>query len=245
MVRRIQPAIAARQRGRDSETQPSLEQWLDGLLGASENANNEPPLHIAVVDLSLVPPDVTHLIISVIARIVFEAMQRFRKLGGSEVPTVLALEEAHTFISRGTVQTEETVTASDMCRQTFERIAREGRKFGLGLVVSSQRPSELSPTVLAQCNTFLLHRLVNDRDQDLVKRLVPDNVGGLLAELPSLPTRKAVFLGWATEIPMLTEIREVNLEHQPSSADPKFWEVWTGEERLPVQWAKVVRDWTN
>jgi hypothetical protein len=82
-------------------------------------------------------------------------------------------------VKRGRDADADTPTAAEMCRQTFERIAREGRKFGLGLVLSSQRPSELSPTVLAQCNTFLLHRIVNDRDQELVGKLVPDNLGGL------------------------------------------------------------------
>ena len=74
----------------------------------------------------------------------------------------------------------------------FEKIAREGRKFGLGLVVLSQRPSELSPTVLSQCNTFLLHRISNDKDQEQVLRLVPDSMRGLLRELPSLPSIYAI-----------------------------------------------------
>lgn len=76
-------------------------------------------------------------------------------------------------------------------------MAREGRKFGLGLVLSSQRPSELSPTVLSQCNTFLLHRIVNDRDQELAARLIPDNLGDFLQETSSLPTGEAILLGWA------------------------------------------------
>lgn len=102
---------------------------------------------------------------------------------------MLVLEEAHTFVRRSTDVDGPADTPTQLCREAFERIAREGRKFGLGLVLSSQRPSELSPTVLAQCNTFLLHRIVNDADQNLLDRLVPDNVGGLLRELPSLPSR--------------------------------------------------------
>ncbi len=100
---------------------------------------------------------------------------------------MLVLDEAHTFVHREL--TSETATAAGRtCCRMFERIAREGRKFGLGLVLASQRPSEISPTVLSQCNTFLLHRIVNDRDQDLVKRLVPDGLCDLLRELPSLPS---------------------------------------------------------
>lgn len=132
-----------------------------------------------------------------------------------------------------------------MCRLTFERIAREGRKFGLGLVLSSQRPSELSPTVLAQCNTFLLHRIVNDRDQDLVGRLVLDNLGGLLKELPSLPTRHAILLGWAAAVPTLVEMHQLPKEHQPRSDDPHFWEVWTGEQERSIDWEGLVADWTG
>jgi hypothetical protein len=129
-----------------------------------------------------------------------------------------------------------------MCIETFERIAREGRKFGLGLVLSSQRPSELSETVLAQCNTFLLHRLANDRDQHLVGRLVPDNLGGLLDELPALPAQNAILLGWATPIPVLMQVRHLEAEHRPRSEDPDYWRVWTERERR-VDWTKVVRHW--
>ena len=97
-------------------------------------------------------------------------------------------EEAHTFIKRYRDDSENPDVAA-VCCQVFEKIAREGRKFGLGMVVSSQRPSELSPTVLSQCNTFLLHRISNDRDQEQVHKMVPDNLRGLLRELPSLPSQ--------------------------------------------------------
>ena len=125
----------------------------------------------------------------------------------------------------------------------FEKIAREGRKFGLGLVLASQRPSEVSPTVLSQCNTFLLHRLVNDRDQELVKRLVPDGLGPLLRELPSLPTRRAILLGWAAPAPILVEVEEIAAEFRPHSPDPAFWDVWTGAERRDIDWKKIARSW--
>jgi uncharacterized protein len=188
---------------------------------------------------------VLHIVIGVVARIVFEATQRYRKQNGNELPTVLVLEEAHTFVKRGSDIDSEVPTPLQICRQTFERIAREGRKFGLGLVLSSQRPSELSPTVLAQCNTFLLHRIVNDRDQELVGKLVPDNLGGLLRELPSLPSRQAILLGWAATVPTLVEITELPEAHRPRSSDPKFWDVWTGKEDRPISWGKIVDDWAG
>src|SRR5690606_7067550 len=172
----------------------TLENWLADYLG-SDNAEGG---CVSVIDLSLVPTEVVHVVTAVIARMTFEALQRYVTLNAGEtLPTVLVMEEAHTFIKRYKEDVENQ-DAATVCCQVFERIAREGRKFGLGLVLSSQRPSELSPTVLSQCNTFLLHRISNDRDQELVQRLVPDNLKGLLRELPSLPSQSAVLLGWAS-----------------------------------------------
>jgi hypothetical protein len=220
----------------------ALEEWLNQYIGTDKGSNGP----IAILDLSLIPSDVLHTIIAIIARIVFEATQRYKRINGTSLPTVLVLEEAHTFVRRGSDSEEqEILSPAQMCRQTFERIAREGRKFGLGLVLSSQRPSELSPTVLAQCNTFLLHRIVNDRDQELVSKLVPDNLGGLLKELPSLPSRRAILLGWACSIPTLVDIHELPIAQRPKSEDPDFWDVWTGEKQRPIDWKKIADEWTK
>jgi hypothetical protein len=218
-----------------------LASWLDEVIGSESTATG----CIAILDLSLLPSDVTHTVTSVLARLVFEATQRYRRLFSCDMPTVLVLEEAHTFVKRGTDDGTDIPTPAQVCRQTFERIAREGRKFGLGLVLSSQRPSELSPTVLAQCNTFILHRIVNDKDQELVGKLVPDNLGGLLGELPSLPSRQAILLGWAAAVPVLVEINELPEHHRPRSSDPKFWDVWTGKEERKIDWKAIVDDWTG
>jgi len=215
-----------------------LEDWLTDHIGADQ-AKNGP---IAVIDLSLVPSEVVHIVVSVLARMVFEAVQRYRRETGYELPTVLVLEEAHTFVHRD-LSGEGGTPASRACSRVFERIAREGRKFGLGLVLASQRPSEISPTILSQCNTFLLHRIVNDRDQDLVKRLVPDGLGPLLRELPSLPTRRAILLGWAAPAPTLVEILELPEEQRPHSPDPAFWDVWTGKKKRPINWKKTAEVW--
>ena len=221
----------------------TFEDWLGDYIGTN-GAENGP---IAIIDLSLVPSEITHIVVAVLARIVFETLQRYRRghPDGKALPTVLVLEEAHTFIRKGSDEGADASSPAALCREIFERIAREGRKFGLGLVLSSQRPSELSPTVLAQCNTFLLHRIVNDSDQNLVSRLVPDNVGGLLRELPSLPSRQAILLGWAAPIPVLVEMDELPDEHRPHSADPDFWKVWTGQEARPIDWPELVTAWTS
>ena len=227
--------------GRNPPT--TFESWLNDYVGG-DGASNGP---LAVIDLSLVPSEVVHIVVSVLARLVFESLQRYRRSNSSglTLPTVLVLEEAHTFIHRGNIEDDFAATPTQLCREAFERIAREGRKFGLGLVLSSQRPSELSQTVLAQCNTFILHRIVNDADQNLVARLVPDNVGGLLRELPSLPSRQAILLGWATSIPILVDVDELPKEHRPQSSDPDFWDVWTLAKERKVNWSDIVRDWSG
>lgn len=216
----------------------TLADWLTDYIGGNHAENGT----ITVVDLSLVPVEVIHVVVSVIARVVFEALQRYRRENGHELPTALVLEEAHTFVHRD-LTGESAPPAGRECARVFERIAREGRKFGLGLVLASQRPSEVSPTVLSQCNTFLLHRLVNDRDQELVRRLVPDGLGPLLRELPSLPTRRAILLGWAAPAPVLVEILEIPDEYRPHSPDPAFWNVWIGDEERAIDWPAIARAW--
>jgi len=221
------------------EAELTVVEWLESFVGRSDGENGQ----IAVIDLSLVPSEIVHIVTAVLARLTFEAVQRYRKLCREELPTVLVLEEAHTFVHRERQDAEHIASPAQMCRATFEKIAREGRKFGLGLLLSSQRPSELSATALAQCNTFLLHRLVNDRDQELVARLVPDNVRGLLRELPSLPAGQAILLGWAAAVPALVDMRRLSKEHQPQSSDPEFWNVWTGEKERHISWKEVHEDW--
>ena len=216
-----------------------LYEWLSSYIGADKVQNG----CVAVIDLSLVPTEVVHVITAVIARMIFEALQRYMRLNDVALPTVLVMEEAHTFVKRGVIEDVENRDVAAMCCQVFERIAREGRKFGLGLVLSSQRPSELSPTVLSQCNSFLLHRITNDRDQDLIQRLVPDNLRGLLRELPSLPSQNAVLLGWASELPVLVRMDDLPTAQQPRSDDPEFWDVWTGEKERNISWEDIAQDW--
>lgn len=217
----------------------TLDEWLTNYIGGNQAENGS----VTVIDLSLVPAEVIHLITAVIARMTLEALQRYRKLNqGKPLPTVLVMEEAHTFIKRYKDDAENQSSAT-ICCQVFEKIAREGRKFGLGLVLSSQRPSELSPTVLSQCNSFLLHRISNDRDQELVHKLVPDNLHGLLRDLPSLPSRHAVLLGWASELPILVKMRDLLEQHRPKSDDPDFWAVWSGQSERKVNWKEIADDW--
>lgn len=222
-----------------TENDIDLVSWLEQYIGNNEASGGE----ITVIDLSIVPADILHTVIAVISRIIFEALQRYRRKTNTVLPTVLVMEEAHNFISR--YHDTEELSPAKLCTESFEKIAKEGRKFGLGLMLSSQRPSELSATVLSQCNTFLLHRIVNDKDQELVKKFVPDSLGNLLNELPILPTRKAILLGWAAPIPTLVEMNNLKKEHRPQSHDPDFWDVWTGKEKRVVDWNDLVEEWQN
>lgn len=187
----------------------TLEKWINDYICPSSLKETS----ITVIDLSLMPAELIFIITSVIARLTLETLQRYRKVNNGEtLPITLVMEEAHTFIKK--YNDAENETASGLCTKVFEKIAREGRKFGLGLVLSSQRPSELSTTVLSQCNSFLLHRISNDRDQELVNRLVPDNLRGLLRELPSLPSQNAILLGWAAELPVLVHMNYLKEEYR-------------------------------
>lgn len=227
----------------------TLDGWLTNYIGDNQASNGT----VTVIDLSLVPAEVVHIVTAVIARMTLEALQRYRKLNhGKTLPTVLVMEEAHTFIKRYKDDAENQNSAA-ICCQVFEKIAREGRKFGLGLVLSSQRPSELSPTVLSQCNSYLLHRISNDRDQELVHKLVPDNLRGLLRDLPSLPSRHAILLGWASELPVLVQMNALPDGQRPKSDDPDFWAVWSGKKQddtgqnaavdRNVDWKTIADDW--
>ncbi len=223
----------------ESAEEKTLLQWLNDYIGSDERQPS-----ITIVDLSLLPSEILYLIVSVMARLIFEAHHRYKKLNGDVLPTVMVVDEAHDLIKQYKVP-DDSISSQQLCTQIFEKIAKEGRKFGLGLVIASQRPSELSQTVLSQCNTFLLHRIVSDRDQEMVKRLVPDSLSGILNELPVLPSRKAILLGWAAPIPVMVEINELKTEQRPKSKDPDFWDVWTGKAKRErkVDWREIVDDW--
>lgn len=211
--------------------------WINGFLGNG----NEHKGKVCIIDLSLLPTNIVHLIVATISRLIFEALQRYRKTTKKVLPTVLVMEEAHNFIHR--ISENENSYTSQLCTNVFERIAREGRKYGLGLMVSSQRPAELSPTVLSQCNSFILHRIVNDRDQEMVRRLVPDNLGNMLNELPVLPTQTAIILGSAVSVPVMVEMRSLKDNQRPRSETPDFWNVWTSNSDEEVNWKPIVDEW--
>jgi len=186
--------------------------------------------NVVIIDLSLLASEVLENVTALIGRLIHEFLQRLSDpvsgIGRGEYPVVLILEEAQNYIREGRKTEEDSIS-----KLVFERIAREGRKYGLGLVVASQRPSELSKTVLSQCNSFIVHRLQNPEDLRYFREIVPGIYGQLLDQLPALAPRSALVLGECVQAPALVDIREAS--PVPKSKNPKFYRSWTQEEKQP------------
>ena len=171
---------------------------------------------------------------SLIARIIFEFMQRIEKRGC--FPVVLVLEEAHHYIPEIS-QTQRQIRA----RKVFEKIAKEGRKFGLSLLIASQRPSELSKTIMAQCNSFIVHRIQNPEDQQYFRSVISSVSHELLNQLPALPQKTALVLGDCVTAPIQVTIRDVN--PTPDSRDPRFSEIWSDPNFKAPNFEEICKKW--
>ena len=186
--------------------------------------------NVVIVDLSLLASEVLENVTALIGRLIHEFLQRLSdpvsSVGRGEFPVVLVLEEAQNYIRENRRSEEDSIS-----KQVFERIAREGRKYGLGLVVASQRPSELSKTVLSQCNSFVVHRLQNPEDLRYFREIVPGIYGQLLDQLPALAPRSALVLGECIQAPALVEMRQV--DPVPRSRNPQFYKSWASEGVIP------------
>jgi len=151
----------------------------------------------------------------------------------------LVCEEAHRYVpDRGDAQYRE---AQDAIR----RIAREGRKYGLGLMLVSQRPADVESTVLSQCNSWIVLRLTNGADQEHVARFLPDSLAGLTKILSSLSRREAVFVGEAAALPSRIKIRHLNDDQLPRSGDVRYSLGWTQEPLTTQELDAVVARWTG
>lgn len=173
---------------------------------------------VKVIDFSEVPSDILPLIIGLIARIIFSIQQW--STSEKRHPIALLCDEAHLYIPERT----NADSVSEIGLNCFERIAKEGRKYGVSLVVISQRPSEVNRTVLSQCNNFIALRLSNGDDQTVIKKLLPDNLGGMADALPILDIGEAIIVGDASLLPSRINIEEPKIK--PSSATIKFWQEW-------------------
>jgi hypothetical protein len=144
---------------------------------------------------------------------------------------VLPLEEAHRYIP---------AAADTRARATFERLAKEGRKFGLGVLPASQRPAELAPTVLAQCGTLIAHRAVNSADQQLIRDATPFASREVLHQLPGLATQHAVVLGESVPAPAYVRVQDV--QHAPMGRDPDFLGRWREPPKGDLV-EEIAREW--
>jgi molybdopterin-binding protein len=178
------------------------------------------PSQVTIIDMSLLPFEVLETITGLIGRLILEFVSRFPESDRGKLPMVIALEEAQNYIPEKNRGDRESIA-----KKVFERIAREGRKYGISLLVSSQRPSELSKTVLSQCNSFIIHRLQNPEDQKYVRQLVSAANEDILQQLPILPQQHVVIMGDAVRTPVQAKMNTAN--PRPNSNNPKFIENWT------------------
>lgn len=186
---------------------------------------------LAILDLSNVPFEVMDITVGLITRFVYDSMfwGRNEPNTGRNRPLLIAYEEAHSYLGKN-----ETIYA----RNAVEKIFKEGRKFGLGAVVISQRPSELSETILAQVGTFIALRLTNSSDQSIVKSMAPDNMNSLISLLPSLRIGEAVIVGEAINIP--TRVGLPLQSPRPDSSDPELVSAWMREYNSDDDYKMVV-----
>lgn len=173
---------------------------------------------VKIIDFSEVPSDILPLIVSLIARVIF-SVQQWANIENRH-PIAIFCDEAHLYIP---AKTEKSI--DDASLVTFERISKEGRKYGIGLVVISQRPSEVNRTVLSQSNNFIAMRLTNVDDQSVVKRLLPDSLGDYAEMLPILDIGEALVVGDASLLPSRIRVSAPKLK--PRSATIDFWDEWS------------------
>ena len=190
---------------------------------------------ITILDLSGVPSEVVNVVVSLLCRLIFEfALWSERR---DSPPLLLVCEEAHRYVpADGTPVFEPT-------RRAIDRIAKEGRKYGVSLCLVSQRPSELSASSLSQCGTLVTLRTSNDRDQRFVRTALPDGFDWLISALPALATGEAIIVGEGVSIPMQVQFRALGPDEQPASQTPAFARAWSKEVADPAFIHRTISRW--
>jgi hypothetical protein len=192
---------------------------------------------ITILDLSGVPISILNTIIGVLLRIIYEGLFWARNLsqGGKERPLLLVMEEAHNYLN-----------FEGSALSIVQKIVKEGRKYGIGTMIVSQRPSEINSTILSQCGTFFALRLANSTDRSHITSAVTDNLEGLTSMLPILKTGEAIILGESVKLPMRTIIKAPPKDKRPDSQDPiVFDEIDTAKSLLPGGWGNVMEENPN
>lgn len=211
----------------DGKPERDLGALLRGWLGG------EKP--VTILDLSGVPSSVLERLVGSILRIVYEALfwSREKTEGGIERPLLVVMEEAHRYLSE---------KSGRLASEMVQRIVKEGRKYGVGAMIVSQRPSEVNETILSQCGTFFALRLSNPADRARVKGTLPDGIAGLLDVLPILRTGEAVVTGEAAKLPMRCRVTLPASEFRPRSEDPAVSAKWRLKRR-EEGYQRVVASW--
>ncbi len=204
---------------------PSLEAFLEELLGLQVKEQKLTKQHqIVIVDMNAVEDEVVELVSSVLARMTFRLLRQADPR--NRFPVHLLLEEAHRYISE--TPSRYAIDAN----RIYERIAKEGRKYGLFLLVASQRPSELSKTVLSQCSNFVVHRIQNPDDLSQIRQMTPFISDSVLKRLPSLPKQHALVFGTSVNLPTTFRVRDTH--PLPESDDAKIRDLWFHKEGEPA-----------
>ncbi|WP_061223378.1 ATP-binding protein [Leptospira weilii] len=185
---------------------------------------------VTILDLSGVPSDILHTTIGILLRLLYEALFWARDLsqGGRHRPLLLVMEEAHIYLSEN---------SKGMASKVVQRIVKEGRKYGIGAMIVSQRPSEVNATILSQCGTFFAMRLANSQDRNQITGTISDNLEGLTNMLPILKTGEAIILGEAVKLPMRTQVEPPPQNRRPDSQDPIVYdEISEPDSQAPGGW---------
>ncbi|HID9395321.1 TPA: ATP-binding protein [Serratia marcescens] len=217
-------------------TDPTSSNFLEIIkqfIGYSNKSN------ISIIDVSGVPFEVLSVTISLISRIIFDFCFHYSKTKHSigeknDIPVLLVCEEAHNYVPAS------DYAAYRASRKSIERIAKEGRKYGLSLMVVSQRPSEVSPTIFSQCNNFVALRLTNKADQNYIKGLLPENTNSISDFLPSLASGEALVVGDAILMPSIVQLKKPSPEPQSASVD--VFKEWSCGWREP-SFDDVISKW--
>ncbi|WP_238656066.1 anti-phage-associated helicase HerA [Paenibacillus piscarius] len=213
----------------DKSKKITFEETLQQLLGYTKDKET----NVTVIDLSGVPFEVLSITVSLISRMIFEYGYFYKRLRtkknatekiNNDIPILLVYEEAHKYVPNSDLAKFRS------SKKSIERIAKEGRKYGVTLLLASQRPSEISETIFSQCNNFIAMRLTNPNDQSYVKKLLPDTLGTLIDKMPTLKAGEALLIGESIILPSIVQIDPCR--NPPSSNDIPYWEIWKEEWKL-------------
>ncbi|MFF9360858.1 ATP-binding protein [Streptomyces griseoluteus] len=211
----------------------TLEDTLRQFTGYSADATS----NVTVIDLSGVPFEVLSITVSLISRLLFDYAYYYKKTHPemrTDTPILVVYEEAHKYVPKS------GPARYNAARTAIERIAKEGRKYGVTAAIVSQRPSEISETIFSQCSNFIAMRLTNPEDQNYVKRLIPDSLGPLTQSLPMLSSGEALLIGDAAVMPSLVRLEEAS--PMPSSSDVRYLQEWVRPWH-DVFFEPIISDW--